>query len=396
MRTGRPAAHQDVAREHRPPGCRTIRQRPYTVRRRSDVRNILAVGTSSNRLLRAGLGAIVVAVIASSLVNHLLFVYPFSVDLEIPLRAAQRWVDGGQPYLASAFTAPPGPTQPFLYPPFVLPVAAALLQVPTLALQLAWFAVCLASAVFTVRRLAFPLAWWPFVLAWSPFAEGIIGGNVQIPAFACFVALFWRRSGQPDRFRPVERNVAEVDGSPVRLGLLSATIGALKVSQLQPWLFLARHRPAAAVVGGAAVVGLVALSLPLTGANLWVDWLAQLGRATDPAWELSGIALTRFTPPGVGLIVTVVATLAVVVLPNRTGAAAWIGLLSVWGTPSLHPFGLLFLIPAMLVVRRELALIAAMLIATTTYEGSWAGIILVTVAFVGAVRYRELAEPAVV
>ena len=364
------------------------------MRRRFDVSNSLAVGSSSNRLLRVGLGAIAVAIIAYSLVVHLLLVYPFSVDLEIPLRAAQRWVDGGQPYLASAFTAPPGATQPFLYPPFILPVAAALLHVPKLPLQLAWFALCLGSAVFAVRRLAFPLAWWPFVLAWSPFAEGIIGGNVQIPAFACFVALFWRRSGQPDRFRPVERNVAEVAGSAVRLGLLSATIGALKVSQLQPWLFLARHRPAAAAVGVAAVVGVVALSLPLTGTNLWLDWLAQLGRATDPAWELSGIALARFTPPGVGLVVTVVATLAVTVIPNRTGAAAWIGLLSVWGTPSLHPFGLLFLLPAMLVIRREIALVAAMLIATTTYEGSWAGIVLITVAFVGAARYRGLAEPA--
>jgi Glycosyltransferase family 87 len=364
------------------------------MRMRSEVARILAVGSNSNRLLRTGLGAIAVTVIAASLVNHLLLVYPFSVDLEIPLRAAQRWVDGGQPYLASAFTAPPGATQPFLYPPFILPVAAVLLQVPKLALQLIWLALCLGSAVFAVRRLAFPLAWWPFVLAWSPFAEGIIGGNVQIPAFACFVALFWRRSGQPDRFRPTERNVAEVDESAVRLGLLSATIGALKVSQLQPWLFLARHRPAAAAVGAAAVIGIVALSLPLTGANLWLDWLAQLGRATDPAWELSGIALSRFTPPGVGLIVMLLATLAVVVIPNRTGAAAWIGLLSVWGTPSLHPFGLLFLLPAMLVIRREIALVAAMLIGTTTYEGSWAGIILVTVAYVGTVRFRGLAEPA--
>ena len=354
---------------------------------------ILAVGSSPNRLLRAGLGALVLAVIASSLLNHLLFVYPFSVDLEIPLRAAQRWIDGGQPYLASAFTAPPGATQPFLYPPFTLPVVAALLQVPKLALQLAWFALCLGSAIFAVRRLAFPLAWWPFVLAWSPFAEGIIGGNVQIPAFACFVALFWRRPGQQLNFRPIERNVAELDGSAVRLGLLSATIGALKVSQLQPWLFLARHRPAAAAIGAAAVIGIVALSLPPTGTHLWFDWLAQLGRATDPAWELSGIALARFAPPGVGLIVLLVTTVAIVFIPNRAGVAAWVGLLSVWGTPSLHPFGLLFLLPAMLVIRRELALVAAMMIATTTYEGSWAGIVLVTVAFVGAIRYQGLAEP---
>jgi hypothetical protein len=98
------------------------------------VRRVLTVGSGPNRLLRSGLAAIVVVVIASSLLNHLLFVYPFSVDLEIPLRAARRWPDGGQPYLASAFSSPPGATQPFLYPPLILPIVAALFEVPTLAL----------------------------------------------------------------------------------------------------------------------------------------------------------------------------------------------------------------------------------------------------------------------
>jgi hypothetical protein len=110
---------------------------------------------------------------------------------------------------------------------------------------------------------------------------------------------------------------------------------------------------------------------------------------------LSGIALARFTPPGVGLLVTLATTVAIVAIPNRPGAAAWVGLLSVWGTPSLHPFGLLFLLPAMLVIRREISLVAAMLIATTTYEGSWAGIVLVSIAFIGTLRYERLREPAV-
>ncbi len=359
----------------------------------SRLSSILEVGSSSNRLLRLGIGAIAVATIASSLVNHLLFRYPFSVDLEIPLRAAQRWIDGGEPYLASAFGSPPGPTQPFLYPPFVLPVAALLLHLPQPGLQLGWFAVCLGSAVFAVRRLGFPAAWWPFVLLWSPFAEGIIGGNVQIPVFACFVAMFWRRSRRPAPFWSSERDVADPGEPAARLGLLSAAIGALKVTQFQPWLFIARRRPAAAAVGSVLVIGLVAITLPLTGSDPWFDWLTQLRRGTDPAWELAGIALSRFTPPGVGIAVTVATSLAILAVPNRTGAAAWIGVLSVWGAASLHPFGLLFLLPAMLVIRRELALIAAMLVATTTYEGSWAGIVLVTVALIGTLRSQGLSEP---
>ena len=68
-------------------------------------------------------------------------------------------------------------------------------------------------------------------------------------------------------------------------------------------------------------------------------------------------------------------------------------MLSVWGTPSLHPFGLLFLVPAMLLIRRELALIGATLIATTTYQGSWVGIVIVSLALLASLRYPALREP---
>jgi len=42
---------------------------------------------------------------------------------------------------------------------------------------------------------------------------------------------------------------------------------------------------------------------------------------------------------------------------------------------------LLFLLPAMLIIRRELALIAACFIATYSYEGTWAAILLVSIGF---------------
>ena len=354
---------------------------------------ILEVGTGPNRLLRAGLAGIAIAIIGWSLLNHLLFVYPFSVDLEIPLRAADRWLNGGQPYLASAFSSPPGPTQPFLYPPFSLPFVAALLAVPKVPLQAAWLAICLGAGILAVRRLAIPWIWVPFVLAWSPFAEPIIGGNVQIVLFLAFVVMFWRRPGPVVAFEPVERDVADPNVSAAGLGGLAALIGAFKPSQIQPWLFLLRHRPVAAAIAVGIVVAVVALTLPLTGLDLWFEWLRQLGRATDPTWDLGGIALGRFTPSGVGLIVTVATSVAILLLPNRPGAAAWIGVLSVWGTPSLHPFGLLFLVPAMLLIRRELALIGATLIATTTYQGSWAGIVIVSLALLASLRYPALREP---
>ena len=265
---------------------------------RTRVAVILEVGSGPNRLLRMGLSAIAIAIIGWSLMTHLLFVYPFSVDLEIPLRAAQRWVDGGQPYLASAFGSPPGPTQPFLYPPFTLPLLAALLALPKSLLQVAWFVICLGGAVLAIRRLAFPWLWVPFVLAWSPFAEPILGGNVQVVLFLAFVVLFWRGGPRTRALRPVERDVAEPSESPRLLGVLAALNGAFKASQVHPWLFLVHHRPLAAAIGAALVLGIVALTLPITGIDLWFEWLRQLGRATDPNWDLGGSPSVGSPRPG--------------------------------------------------------------------------------------------------
>jgi len=72
------------------------------------------------RLLRFGLWVVAAGAVAYAWASNLSS-YPIGVDLEIPLRAAGRWAAGGQPYLASAFTNHGGATQPFLYPPYVLP-----------------------------------------------------------------------------------------------------------------------------------------------------------------------------------------------------------------------------------------------------------------------------------
>ena len=68
--------------------------------------------------------------------------------------------------------------------------------------------------------------------------------------------------------------------------------------------------------------------------------------------------------------------LAVFVVPPRR-ASAWIGILALLGAPAIHMFTLLFLLPAMLLVRREIALVAAILIATFIASYIWAAIALV-------------------
>ena len=77
--------------------------------------------------------------------------------------------------------------------------------------------------------------------------------------------------------------------------------------------------------------------------------------------------------------VALVTMLACLFVPRRR-AGLWIGLLTVIGAPTLRMHGVLFAIPAMLEVRREIALLAAILVATYTFEGMWLGLALVTIA----------------
>ena len=371
----------------------------------------MRLAPSTQRALRFGLAVLAVVTILVSFRLHYLWTYPTGVDLEIPLRAAERWASGGQAYLASAFTAPPGPTQPFLYPPWVLPVLAPLVSLPRDALELAWCGVCLGAALWALRRLALPVLWWPAVLLWPPFVEPIIGGNVQIVLFAAFVAVFYRpdrvgdhhgtngnrdapddaAAGNPALTGPRPRDIRRDTEPHIWLGLLAAWIGALKVSQPFAWLFVARHRPVAALAGALPLLAIVAATFVVTGPEPWQSWVAQLQRASDPVWDLGGFAVARASPAVLGVVVSIIAVALLWFVPSRD-AGPWVGLLTVIGTPSLQIFGLLFLVPALLVIRREFALIAVMAIAATSYTGMWAGILIVAVTLTGGLRWPGLWE----
>ena len=80
------------------------------------------------------------------------------------------------------------------------------------------------------------------------------------------------------------------------------------------------------------------------------------------------------------------------VLPRRH-AAAWLGILMIVGSPSLRIFGLLFLLPGMLVIRRELALTAAFLVTTYMISGIWLAVVLVAGPLALGLRYPAVLEP---
>jgi hypothetical protein len=335
------------------------------------------------RLLIGALVAILALLIAYALIGTVLIAPRFAVDMEIPLRAAERWQAGQPPYLTSAFTSPPGATQPFLYPPYVLPFFAVLMDLPRLLVGSVAVAIMLIASVAAGRRIGIPWLWLPLVLAWPPFAETIFGANLQTLLFAAFVFLFYRAGAAP--WSPRSREIGDAAESGPLLGVLATIVGAVKVSQPHPWLYVLRRRPRAAIGGALAVIVAVTATLPLTGIGLWFDWVAQLRLAGDPTWDLGGFAITRFLPAGLGFVVGLACIVAVFIVP-RERAGAWIGLLSVVGALSLHIFGLLFLVPAMLVIRREAALVAAICIATYSYNGAWAGIAICAAGMVVASR----------
>ncbi len=340
------------------------------------------------RMLRANpavavLGALLVGVNAWALAQ-LLTGYPAGVDLEIPLRAAERWLAGGNPYPPEAFDAPIGPELPFLYPPFVLPIVAPLTKVPRTALLIGWLAMLLAVGYFTGRRLGLEPIVAGLALTWPPFVEAILGGNIQVLLFAALALLMYRGGHQLDpahRARP----------APVE-GVLGAFVGALKISQIHTWIYVLRRRPRAAAIGVGAFAAIALTTLPLVGLDRWIDWAAQAGRSGDPSWKPVGAPLSTFVGQPIALVVSVISVLAVFAVPPRR-AGAWVGILTLIGAPSLHMFGLLFLLPAMLVVRREIGLTAAILVATYESAAIWIAILGIAWTLLASSRWPRLRAP---
>ena len=360
-------AKQAEPSAHGAPASRTRRHAPARLTAFAPVRALAIV-------------AAIVAVVGSIVV---LATHPIMVDLEIPLRAAERWTGGGEPYLASSFSAPEGYGLPFLYPPPVLPFLAPLLALPRGVVVAAWLAATLGAAVFVARRLGVPWRAVPIVLCWVPFSEGLVGGNAEVLLVAAFVAVFFDPPAGP--WRPLPRDPRGGGRPAAADGVLAAVTPALKLTQPHAWAALLRRRPAAALLGLVAAAAVALATLPLVGVGAWQAWIAQLGRAADPAWALRGSSLVQLLP---GLLSPVATALTVVIAmlapPRRLGAAA--GLLLVLGAPSLRSYGALFLLPAMLAVRRDVALVAVILVGTGVMAGMWAGILLVTFAFAAPAR----------
>lgn len=356
---------------------------------RTFIRRVTDPGDRANRVLVGSLGALALAMSLVSL-RDLLEQYPRGIDLRIPLQAAERWLEGGRPYLGEAFL-PGSEIPPFLYPPYALVLFAPLTNIPETTVQILWFMVSVAVSVAACRRLGIPSGLIPLVLLWPPFTEAFVGGNIQTAIFAAFVFLLVDRE-----LTASERDVVPPAGPRRTLGrgLLAAATSFLKVSQPHAIAYLIRREPVVAVVAVGAILLLAVATLPMTGLALWSAWLDQLARASDPAWTIGGSSVAKLLPAGLSTAFIVGCLVAALLVPRRM-AAEWVGVLLVLGSPGLRTYYLLFLIPAMLRIRREVALVAAFCLATYTQQGWWLGIAIVVISLIATSIYKRFKTRAV-
>ena len=345
------------------------------------------------RALRALPMLLLFGVLLAAIVHQalgILAAFSIGSDLTIPLRAAERWASGQTPYVAAEFLNLPPKPLPFLYPPYVLPVLVPLLELPRALVLGAWELACLAGALVALDRFAIPRRWWPFALAWTPLAEVVWNGNLHVLLLAAFACAFWERPVRPWQLRPRGEEPPAVG---VRHGFLAAAIAAVKISQVQPWVLAARRNWRAAVAGGAVLGVLALLTVPLTGVAIYVDWLHQLQRAADPAWHSIGWPLAEYLPQPLPLAITL-GSIPAVWLLRRRDAAVWTGLLVIVAAPTILNYSWIFAMPAMLRVRREIALLVALGWTTYAPGPSWAAFALLAATLLASYRVPWLAAPA--
>jgi Glycosyltransferase family 87 len=349
----------------------------------------LGPGTRATTLVRLALAAMAV-VVALVTDRKIVTTFPVAIDVTIPLSAAQRWLDGGTVYLADGFTNP-DVLPPFLYPPFVLPFVAPLTALPEMLVRVAVTGIAVVAALLVCRRLAVPWRFVALVLIWEPMLGSMWGANVQLLLFAAFVAAFWRAPSIHD-LHPEPRDLERPGAVIPRIGWYAATVASVKATQVHAWLAVASRSLRAAVLGVAPWVAVVLVTLPIVGIALWTDWVAQLGRASDPTWAAMGPSLLRYLPAVVVAVLTA-ASLVVAVRLRGADTGIWLALLMLVVTPNMHDFSGLFLLPAMLRIRLEFALLAAMLTSTATAEGWWLGIAIVVAGMLAGRRWPAMYEP---
>lgn len=291
-------------------------------------------------------------------------------DLHLYLNAGAQFIHNHAVYTTAVLhTYPRGGLEhlPFLYAPPTLPLLGLMSELPRGIADAVWVAGSLAAVLVSLR--AFGLAWrWALLaLLWTPIEQGLFTGNVAIPSLLVLGAAM--RSG----------------GVLVLGPLLKPQNGILS-------LWLIRERAWGSLAAGlVALAVLVAATLPLTGIDMWRDWLAGLAayqQSQQNLHGLYGVGLGRYLPTAVFVAIAALVLLAALWPRGREGLAR-LGLASVVASPSLWSHGFVFAIPAFLRLRAEWL----WLVAGLTTVGAWPGPQLALVIGVAAWFVKRLARP---
>jgi hypothetical protein len=248
-------------------------------------------------------------------------------DLMLYLHAGAAWLDGQAVYLAGPLTVAPDPTRlPFVYPPFVLPLFAALSRLPQGLAIAVWEVLAVAAVILALKLLGVRSRWILPLFLWPPIAVGLSVGNAA-PFGFLGLAAGWRW------------------GAALVLG------GVFKAEAAIPalWLFReGRRRPF--MLGCMAMAALVLVTLPFTGLAIYGDWLRGLQAFEETVRRfpaLEGAALQHYLPQGLAIAIAVVAAATAVVTSGRMGLSRF-GIVAIVASPTLYIHGLAFLLPAAL------------------------------------------------
>ena len=294
-------------------------------------------------------------------------------DLGVYLRAGAAFAAGTPVYMDRILPAiPVDRTQyPFLYPPLLLPPLAFLAGAPRLAVDIAWVAGSIVTLCLALRAFGLPWRWVIAAIAWRPIFEGLWVGNVAVPLLACLALA-------------------------VRYPSLLVVPPVFKAYSGTAALWLIRERRWRSLAWGCVAVGAaIAVTLPLTGIDLWRSWVSGLEwfARSQPVFPgyLYGIALQRFVGfvPALALGVLV---LGAALLPGGRDGLARLGLATPVLAQSVFLHGLLVAIPAMLALRPAALWLGLASMSFGPTPGSWLGPGLAVAAWALPALRRSAAE----
>jgi Glycosyltransferase family 87 len=273
---------------------------------------------------------LVIALALAAMVDMDLYVTSYGVqrDFGIYLRAGHNFLAGAPVYTETPLTTgPTDPTlDPFVYPPITLPFFAAFAMLPSRLAHVLWIAATLTTTVVALRCFGVRWRWLPVLLLWPPVVQGLWVGNADMLVLAAFAAAPW---------------YAALLAFPPMIKLQLGVTGL--------WLVRERRWRSLAIALGIGV-GLVLATLPIVGIDAWVSWVNALVAFNQTARNMppiTGIALVRYLPMTVALLLGLLAVVAALRWRGRDGLAD-LGLASLAISPTLYPHGFPIGLPAFL------------------------------------------------